>query len=145
MEFDIFENVNINNITDNNIQEDNFEEVIDYKTTQKTFFNNSQNKELKELVNNKLYNSNEFLLKSKANSKLNKLKLLLYQKLIFILNANLRKFLCRIFKDVQESFKLTKILKKGFSKPTKDNKYFLDSLIKHEERQEKLKLITKKV
>ncbi len=78
MEFDIFENINVSNLKDDCIQEDNFEEVIDYDTIQKAFFDN-KNQEFKELLSNKHYNSNEFLLKNKVNLKLNKLKLLLYQ------------------------------------------------------------------
>ena len=170
------------NTNDNNrlIIEDSFEKIDDFDITNNLFFNNKEdsinnikekilNNICKNNVNNNteiefknIINSNDNIIKynitnySKSNTKLNKLKLLLYQKFINILNANIKVFFKRLFTEVINNCKVSLLVKKGYriNYNSSTNKHqinknynsskFVNTLIKHEDRKNKLKIIHNK-
>ncbi len=138
----------------NNIYEDDYERISSYELSQNFFFN-KENKDIKEEIFSKVnkikqeeitYQTNEYNQKQKTFHKLNKLNLLLYQKFLYILIANLNKLIKRKLNQLINGAKVKNIIKKGYSISTQNHstKLFINNMIKQEERKEKFKLISQK-
>ena len=92
-------------------------------------------------------NSNIQSLITKNEEKMNKLKLLLYQKFLNILFSILTLRLRKIFRLLEQSKNIKYLEKKGYVTNNKKYKlpsFYVQSLNKQKERQEKLKFFQKK-
>lgn len=125
-----------NNITINDnyeIYEDEYEE--------------SNSELINQIAKFEASNSNIESLITKNEEKMNKLKLLLYQKFLNILFSILTLRLRKIFRLLEQSKNIKYLEKKGYVTNNKKYKlpsFYVQSLNKQKERQEKLKFFQKK-
>ena len=125
-----------NNITINDnyeIYEDEYEE--------------SNSELINQIAKFEVSNSNIESLITKNEEKMNKLKLLLYQKFLNILFSILTLRLRKIFRLLEQSKNIKYLEKKGYVTNNKKYKlpsFYVQSLNKQKERQEKLKFFQNK-